>query len=308
MNSSNFCGEVRERSDASSKAARVMAVGFVFCCMLPFALARDFLWTLVPLILKNDTLSQVPIVPVVSALLIWARKDRIFSQMSRGWALGAAFTLPGIVFFNMARLNVLQLPVTNRVSLFLLGVVLFWVGTFALFFGNHAFRTACFPLFFLIFAVPIPEPFLSLLIYYLQKGSASAAAMFFRLVGVPYLQQGFEFALPGARIRVAEECSGIRSTLAILITSVLACHLFLHSLWKKLVLCIVVVPIAIIKNGLRIMVLSSLAIYVNPGFLHGKLHHYGGLVFFAFALVPMILLLLLFQKGERTSPLESSTG
>jgi exosortase len=122
------------------------------------------------------------------------------------------------------------------------------------------------------------------------------------LTSVPYLRQGFDFTLPGVRIRVAEECSGIRSTLALLITTLLACHLFLRSSWKRLILCLVVVPIAMLKNGLRIFTLSTLAVYVNPGFLHGNLHKYGGIPFFAVALIPIAMLLIFLEKSDNPRP------
>jgi exosortase/archaeosortase family protein len=105
---------------------------------------------------------------------------------------------------------------------------------------------------------------------------------------------------------VAEECSGIRSTLALFITTALAGALFLKSNWRRLLLLIVVVPIAIVKNGLRIATLSTLAIYVNPAFLTGNLHHHGGVLFFLIALVPMALLLIFLERQERARPVAAA--
>jgi exosortase len=121
----------------------------------------------------------------------------------------------------------------------------------------------------------------------------------FKLSGVPFLRHGFDFALPGVTIRVAEECSGIRSTLALVIVAVLMCNLFLRTFWKQALFCALVVPIAVFKNGLRIFTLSTLAIYVNPGFLQGNLHRRGGIVFFLAALVPLAVALSVLHKTER---------
>ena len=88
--------------------------------------------------------------------------------------------------------------------------------------------------------------------------------MAFRIMGVPAVRQGFDFALPGVTIRVAQECSGIRSSLALMMTAVLAGHLWLRSFPRTFLLCVATVPIAIAKNGLRIAVLSWLAIYIDP--------------------------------------------
>jgi exosortase len=281
---------------------------FLLVCLLPFAVAWDFVRNLIPLVLANDTFSQIPLIPLVSAFLLYEKRKTIFSEVSTAWALAAALMAPGVVCLLLARLNVWQLSSMSASSLFLFGVVLLWIGAFALFFGARAFRAALFPLLFLVFMIPIPEPFLSKLIFFLQKESASAAEAFFAVARVPYLREGMVFLLPGIRIRVAEECSGIRSTLAIFITTVLVCHIFLRSAWRKLVLCAVVVPFSVLKNGLRIMALSTLAVYVDPAFLRGSLHHYGGIVFFIFALLPMLLLLLFFERSERRASAAAATS
>jgi exosortase len=157
----------------------------------------------------------------------------------------------------------------------------------------------------LVFALLCPDPGTAALLHHQlpAKGKRHAAAGFFRITGVPYLRQGLVFLLPGVSIRVAEECSGIRSSLALLITTVLASYLFLRTPWRKLLLCAVVVPSAVLKKGLRIATLSTLsilAIYVDPGFLYGRLHHEGGIVFFMLALVPIALLVMWFQKREKS--------
>lgn len=274
---------------------------FLLVCLLPFALAWDSTKLLFSLVRENDTFSQIPLIPLLSLYLVYDNRAAIFAELSIGRILGPALIIPGMVLIAIGKLNLWQLGSTNMVSLLMLAAFLVWLGAFGLFFGARAFRIACFPLFFLLFMIPIPEPALSKIIYLLQAGSSEMVELFFRMAGVPYLRQGFVFELPGVAIRVAEECSGIRSSLALLITTVLASHFFLRTNWKRMLLCVVVVPIVIFKNGLRIATLSILAIYVNPGFLYGRLHHQGGFVFFIIALLPMALVLRLLQKGENPS-------
>ncbi|MGB8523557.1 MAG: exosortase/archaeosortase family protein [Candidatus Acidiferrales bacterium] len=274
---------------------------FLLMCLLPFALAWDSTKLLFSLVRENDTFSQIPLIPLLSLFLIYENRAAIFAAVSISRILGAALIIPGMVLIAIAKLNVWQLGSINAVSLLMLAAFLVWLGAFGLLFGVRAFRVACFPLFFLLFMVPIPEPALSKIIYFLQAGSSDMVEVFFRMAGIPYLRQGLIFELPGVAIRVAEECSGIRSSLALLITTVLASHFFLRANWKRMLLCAVVVPIVIFKNGLRIATLSILAIYVNPGFLYGRLHHQGGFVFFIIALLPMALALRLLQKSENPS-------
>jgi exosortase len=302
MNSPNNSLEMGSIAAANTRVAQLRFLAFFLSCLLPFALAWNSMGVLSALILGNETFSQIPLIPLVSFYLVYANRKAIFSEVSYGWRLGLGLIIPGIVSLGAGEFNLWPLRPTNQVVLIVFGFVLIWMGMFAIFFGARAFRIASFPLMFLLFTVPIPEPALSKVIVFLQKGSADLAETFFGLARVPYFRQGFIFQLPEVTIRVAEECSGIRSTLALLITTVLASHLFLRSNWKRLLLILVVVPVAIFKNGLRIATLTILAIYVNPGFLQGNLHHRGGIVFFVIALLPMALLLMLLGRSENSSP------
>jgi len=294
-----------EGSDASSLSGRralYPAIGFLVFCAIPIVFVWAPLSGLFALVSKDDTFAYIPLIPIASLYFIFIERKSVFSRISYGWGIGSALIVPGTIGLVLARLNPWHLSSHNQSSLLMLAFVLLWPGAFALFFGNQAFREASFPLLFLLFMIPIPEPLLSQAVFMLQQGSAKVAEWIFGIFGVPYLRQGLDFALPGVTIRVADECSGIRSSLALLITTVLASHLFLKKAWNKLLLCAVVVPIAMFKNGLRIATLSTLSIYVNPGFLYGRLHHEGGIVFFLIALVPMGLLLALLQKIENSSP------
>lgn len=298
----NRAVDTREIRALDARVSSHVALGFLLLCAVPVLTAWNLLPPLFRLVLNNDTFSQIPLIPLVTLFLIYDRRKSIFSDLSFGWMFGAALIVPGMLLVVVARLDLLHLTSTNPLSLLVFAIVLVWLGSFALFFGKRAFWSACFPLVFLFFMVPIPEPFLSRTIYYLQAGSSSMAAIFFGIARVPFLrQEGFVFQLPGFAIRVAEECSGIRSTLALLITTVLASNMFLTSSWRRVVLCAVVAPLAIFKNGLRIATLCILAIHVDPGFLYGKLHRRGGFVFFLIALVPLGLLLIWFHKSENRS-------
>jgi len=275
------------------------SLGFALLCILPLLLAWDSTRALISLTLNDDTYSHIPLIPVVTVFLIYMERRAIFSRVSYGWRIGSLLILPGAVGVLLARTNVVHLSSADRLSVLMFAVILIWMGGFALFFGTRAFRAALFPLVFLLFAVPIPEILLVRLIGFLQRRSADAAGAMFNMVGVPVLRQDLIFMLPGVSIRVAEECSGIRSTLALFITTVLAAHFFLRSKWSMLLLCLLVFPISIIKNGMRIATLTCLAVYVDPGFLHGNLHRYGGIPFFFLDLLVLGLFLALLRRVER---------
>ena len=286
----------------ASKETSLRLAGCALFCLLPLVLVWEPLRSLLAHAFESEAFSQTPLIPLVSIFILYLNRRIWLPKAAWEWRVGTAVIISGAILLSAARLNFWHFSSTDQGIFVIFGMVIFWMGCFLLFFGPQAFRNACFPLLFLLFMVPIPEPILSKVIYFLQKESAEAAELFFRSIGIPYLRQGFIFALPGVTIRVAEECSGIRSTLALLITTVLISHFLLKSNWRRALVCVAIVPISILKNGLRIVTLSTLAIYVNPDFLYANLHHHGGIVFFVIGFVPLILMLRWLQRCERGVP------
>jgi exosortase/archaeosortase family protein len=107
--------------------------------------------------------------------------------------------------------------------------------------------------------------------------------------------------IPGLTMEVAPECSSIRSSLMLLVTTMVFAHLLLRSRWKKLVVVAVAIPLSVAKNGLRIFALGVLATRVDRGFLTGRLHRQGGIIFFLIALAALLLLLWIL-RGESEKP------
>ena len=156
-----------------------------------------------------------------------------------------------------------------------------------------------FPLCFLLWLVPLPEFALNHIVSFLQRGSAFAANLLFEIARVPVTQDGMRLTIPGLTLEVAEECSSIRSSLMLLVTTMVLAHLLLRSAWGKGLVILAAIPLSIAKNGLRIFALSMLAVYVDPSFLHGWLHHQGGIVFFLVFLAGLFVLLWLVRWAER---------
>jgi exosortase len=250
--------------------------------------------------LANENASHIMLVPFISLWLIHMERKRIFQKNSSFDYIPATLLLTiSVLAFISIRTYMPRLKITDTVSGYALALVLLWISGFTLFFGRDATKKARFPLLFLLLAVPLPEAILNPVIYFLQKGSADITELLFDLTGVPALREGFVFHLAHINIEVAKECSGIRSSLALLILALLVGHLFLDSFWKQAVFVIAGILVMIIKNGLRIATLTILAQYVDPSFLFGRLHRDGGIVFFLLGLLLLWPVLWLLQRGKK---------
>jgi exosortase/archaeosortase family protein len=106
--------------------------------------------------------------------------------------------------------------------------------------------------------------------------------------------------LPGITpIAVAPECSGIHSSLVLLICSLLAGWVFLEKVSFRTILTLSVVPLGILRNGFRIFTIGMLCSHVDPGMIHSPIHTRGGPLFFMLSLVPFFLLLFYLRHIER---------
>ena len=257
---------------------------------------------------RQEQYSHIILIPLVSAVLIFLDRTRIFSHLKTCWGAGLGLLLAGTLLYALAPRYGPAAGENDQLAIETLSAVIIWAGGFVLCYGIRAFRVGRFPMLFLLLMVPIPDFLLSRAIFWLRSGSAEVSYALFQLLGVPVLRSGFIFSLPGVTIEIAQECSGIRSSLALVIMGLLAGHLFLRSPWTKAALALAVLPLAIVKNGIRIVTLSLLSIYVDPSFLTGRLHHQGGIVFFLLALVLLAPVVWLLQRSERSSRTSPEAG
>lgn len=245
--------------------------------------------------LSVDQYSHILLVVPVSAALFYVSRKSLLQDRRYSLAGGAVLAVLVAAFFY-ARAHTAALSRSACLSLSMLFFVTWCLAGFLLCYGTPVFRRAAFPLLFLILMVPLPDSALERTISMLQDGSATASCTLFRAAHIPYVRHGIVVQLPKLDIEIAEECSGIRSSLILLLSGLVLAHLYLDSAWKKAVLTLSVIPITVAKNGLRIFVLSVLGMYVDPSFLSGKLHRDGGILFFALAFAPLGALIWLLQK------------
>jgi exosortase len=121
-------------------------------------------------------------------------------------------------------------------------------------------------------------------------------------------EDGTQLTIPGLTIEVARECSSIRSSLMLVVTSMVLAQMLLRSAWQKTLVIAFAIPLSVAKNGLRIFVLAMLATRVDRSYLTGRLHHQGGIIYFLIALAVIFLLIWVARRGEERRNLSASTG
>jgi exosortase C (VPDSG-CTERM-specific) len=245
--------------------------------------------------------SYILLIPFVSGYLLYLRRDQLPKKRVADLPFGIVLLAGGLgVFAFTYWVHVPRLVLADNYYFVLLTISFLCclaAGGF-FFFGRDWMRAAAFPLAYLIFMVPMPDAMAEALETASKYASAEVANVLFHVTGTPFLRQGLIFQLPNITIEVAQECSGIRSSWVLLMTSILAANLFLKTPWRRFALVAFVIPLAILRNGFRILVIGLLCVNVGPQMIHSVIHRRGGPVFFALSLIPLFVLLWWLCKGE----------
>ena len=253
------------------------------------------------LALHDDEYTHILLILPISGVLIFLEWRSLREWIAPDVRIGTGLLLAAVTMACCARFGSVSPEPDVQLFITMAALVLSWVGAFVFWFGTRASRSVLFPLAFLFGLVPIPRPALDRVISLLQLGSAWAAHALFSVMGVPVDQAGVFLTIPGLTVQVAQECSSIRSSSMLLVTTIVLAQLLLRSPWRKVVVIVVAVPLSIAKNGLRIWTIAMLGTRVDPGYLTGRLHHQGGILFFAVALLGIFALLWILRRNEDLS-------
>jgi exosortase len=253
---------------------------------------------LVRLSFSSDDLSYLLLIPFLAATVLLIKRREILFQRSYDAVLGSCLLLLAGLVALLVHFSSSTSGDQLRLSGDIFSLVLFWISGFALLYGRRALKASRFPLLFLLLTIPIPDFLLGRFVYALQTGSAWITAALFDVLKVPCLREGFVFHLASVDIEVAKECSGMRSSTALLILGLLIAHFRLKSMPAKVIFVGFGLLIMIVKNGIRIVTLTLLATYVDPKFLFGRLHQQGGVVFFLLGLLLLLPILAFLKRGE----------
>jgi exosortase len=290
--------EIRQASTTGRLSPDLL---FAVLCAISLGLWYPSLLQTMARALGDERYTHILLILPVSAMLIFqSMKSETRTRSIPSVPLPAAVLLFIALFLTgLARWGNVAATGDTRLALSMAGLILWWTGSFLLCFGAQALRTLLFPFAFLWWLVPLPAVFLARVIEWLQYGSAIASEILFSAVGTRVWREGILLFLPQMTLEVAPECSSIRSSLMLIVTTMILAQMLLHSPWRKAAVIAISFPLCIAKNGLRIFTLGMLATHVDPSYMNGSLHHHGGVIFFAAALAATFLLLWLLRRGER---------
>ncbi len=223
--------------------------------------------------------SDGPIILATGAWLVWRAWPGFVmaGTVGRGW-LTAAILVPALISYILGRAYDFE-------TLAMLGV---WGASVAMLqsrFGGGTLRASWFPFLYLGFLVPPPEFILHAVTAPLKVFVSLAATSTLALAGLPVVSHGVAIEVGSYQLLVEEACSGMNSILGLLAVGLFYIHL-MHgsSVRRSLILAAALIPIAILANIVRIMILILLTYFAGNEAAQGFLHGFAGMVVFTLAL------------------------
>jgi exosortase len=247
----------------------------------------------------DDAYSYILLIPFICAYFFYRKRNDIILHARYSIVSGSVVACTGLLFWFFQWFPAGGFISRDYLFWMPISMLLFFVGGFIALYGVQIFKHATFPVVFLVFIIPIPSFLLDGIIHFFQAGTATVTDGVLKLSGITYFREGLSFFLPTISIEIAPECSGIRSSTALIITAVVAAQLFLRSISGKIILVSLSIPLAVVKNGIRVATLSVLGDRVDAHFItHSNLHHKGGFVFFLIALALLFACMYVIKRIE----------
>jgi exosortase len=233
---------------------------------------------------EDPDYSQGFFVPVLAAYLVWRKRDELLRlPMRPSWhGLLVIVGSLGLLFLGSlgAELFLTRIAFVGTVA----GLVLYFLGWPTL-------RSISFPIGLLLLMIPLPALVYNEIVFPLQFVASSFATRVLETLNLfPVLREGNILVLPHNRIEVVEACSGIRSLMSLITLAVVYGYFAERNRYLRIALALLMVPLAVVSNGLRVVGTAVLTYYWGPKAAEGFLHSFSGWVIFIVATCLLLML------------------
>ena len=241
--------------------------------------------------LNNSNDSHGILVPLISAYLVWQKRDDLQKTpvSVNGW--GVVILCVSLIFYILSFAGAAAVVSRAMIVFSLIGLVIFN-------FGSAIFSLIKFPLFYLLFMIPVPVSIYGIVAFPLQLFATRVSELLLHLVSIPVYREGNMLYFAQTQLEVAEACSGLRSMTAFIMLSFLFAYMMKTRCWPRITIVLSAIPLALFANILRVTGTGILAHFYGSRVARGFLHEFSGLAVFAFGFVLLFVEYLLLNRAE----------
>lgn len=146
--------------------------------------------------------------------------------------------------------------------------------------GWQGTRLTFVPIAILVFAVPIPYFLEATITSKLQLISSKLGVDIIRFCKIPVFREGNLIDLGVFKLEVIEACSGLTYLYPLLGFGAICAYMYKTDMWKRIVVFVSTIPIAVLMNSFRIGMIGFLVKYFGGDQAKGFLHDFEGFAVF----------------------------
>lgn len=230
---------------------------------------------------NNSDQAQGPLILMVVLYLFWQQRDLlIYKPEIKTWPiLGSLMFGLGLIIYILGR--------SQEILMFEIGSQILVLSSILLITrGMTALKAMWFPLFFLIFMVPLPGSFIDAVTLPMKMAVSYVADDVLFWLGYPIARVGVMLQVGQYQLLVADACAGMHTLISLEALGLLYLNLVKHdSLFRNITLAILIVPISFIANVIRVIILILITYYFGDEAGQGFVHGFAGMVLFIVALM-----------------------
>ena len=251
---------------------------------------------------NTDDFSYCYVVPFIVIYLVYMKLPLLKSNNLSPSLSGLLVLLCAGILYFAGRTGSIETLVFASIWATIIGIAL-------LILGSKIVKDISFPLFILIFIVPLP-PFLNnLFTFKLKLYSSMLAVKFMRFLGLSVYLEGNVIDLWVTKLQVVDACSGLRYVYPLFLMALVFAYLFHKKLWIRTIIILAAVPISVLSNSLRIAIMGYLTIKVSPQIADTFFHGFSGWLIFmlSFGFLAILSRILKFFESKTSKKKQAST-
>jgi exosortase B len=230
---------------------------------------------------RNEDQAHGPIILLLVLFLFWQSREKlIIHSVDLRWsAFGGVCFCIGLLCYVIGRSQgIVILEIGSQIPV-LAGILLLTR-------GQSAFMAMLFPLFFMIFMIPLPGFFLDAITMPMKMAVSYMVENVLFYFGYPIARTGVILQIGPYQLLVADACAGMHTLVSLEALGLLYLKLVKHnSIFRNITLAILIVPISFTANVIRVMVLTLVTYYYGDAAGQGFVHGFAGMMLFIVALV-----------------------
>src|SRR6056297_58199 len=247
--------------------------------------------SLIELWINSEEYSHGFFIVPIALFIAWQKRD-ILAKIPVKGAWGGLLVVLAALFLYLIG------DFAHILTLKPLAMILFFGGSILFLFGYRVFYEMLFPLFILLFMLPIPSQIYSAATINLQLFVSAVSANLVSIIGVTLYREGNVIHLPEMTMQVVQACSGMRSLVSLLALSSVFGYFSLRSNFLRTILFFSGIPIAVIVNVVRVIILIGFVHYLGIDLTHGLLHTILGLAVFVLAIALLFMFRGIIKRWE----------